>query len=301
MTLNAIFFDADGRLRPGWRAFTFVPLYLLLLIVFSIAAGAIIGHDTLHRNLELTLGVGGVASLLAALLAAKLCLRFLDRRDFRTLGLWFYPGWAWQLAGGLAAGLVLISLVVGGQWLSGGVRFVALAASGPVLLGAALWNLVVLLPAAAGEELVFRGYPFQRLIEACGAWPATFLCAALFGVLHLRNPSPTALSTLNTSLMGVVLALAYFKSRGLWLPIGLHFAWNYALGFLYSLPVSGLRLEGSLWQVEVAGPRWLTGGAYGPEGSLVSTVIALTAIVGFARSDFPPPQTSARMVSKAVV
>ncbi|MFQ5817851.1 MAG: lysostaphin resistance A-like protein [Terriglobia bacterium] len=282
MRLDRIFFDPDGRLRPSWRALVFVPAFGVLFLLISVAAGFVI-PEWRHRDLEFMLAVGGVASLLAALLAAKFLLQFLDRRDFRTLGLWFYSGWLAELGIGLAGGFLLISLVVGVQWWLGGVEFVRLAASGSVLLGAAVWNFVMLLPAAAGEELLFRGYPFQRLVDAWGGWPATLAFAALFGALHLGNPSSTALSTLNTSLMGVLLALAYLKTRGLWLPIGLHFAWNYALGFLYSLPVSGIQLAG-LWQVEVTGPRWLTGGAYGPEGSLVSTLIALTGIVVLART-----------------
>ncbi|MFQ5925987.1 MAG: lysostaphin resistance A-like protein [Terriglobia bacterium] len=283
MSPASIFFAPDGQLRPSWRAVVFVPLYVFLSLLVSGIVVFVIGGE-LRGNPELSLAVGGMLSLLVAVLAAKLLLRFLDRRDFRSLGFWFYAGWALELGVGLAGGLLLISLVVGVQWSLGGVEFVTLAATAPVLFAAAVWNLVMLLPAAASEELLFRGYPFQRLVEAWGAWPATLVFAALFGALHLWNPSPTALSTLNTSLMGILLALAYLKTRGLWLPIGLHFAWNYALGFLYSLPLSGLRLEGILWQVEVAGPGWLTGGGYGPEGSLVTTLIALTAIIVLART-----------------
>lgn len=279
MTLASIFLDPSGRLRAIWRAVTFVPIFLLLLILFSMAMALVVGPERLEQGLALALAVGGLGSMLVALLASWLLLRLLDRRDFRTLGLWFYPRWGGDLGLGFVGGLLLVSFVVGGQWVAGSIEFLGLAAGGSMPLHGAWWNLLVLLPAAAGEELVFRGYPFQRLVESVGAYRATSALAVLFGIAHLSNPSPTVLSTLNTSLVGVLLALTYLKTGGLWLPIGLHFTWNYALGVLYSLPVSGLRLEGVLWKVEVSGPVWLSGGAYGPEGSVVCSVIVLLAIL----------------------
>ena len=282
MTLQRFLFDPDPRLRPAWRALAFVPVYVLLLIALSLAAGFIAGSGTLKKNLELALAVIGMVSILAALLTAALFLPRLDRKDFRALGFWFYPGWIKEFGLGVAGGFLLVSFVIALQWLLGGLAVRGFTAGGDALLLAALWNLIVLLPAATGEELFFRGYPFQRLIEAFGEWPATALCATLFGLVHLYNPSPTVLSTLNTALVGILLAFAYLKTRGLWLPIGLHFAWNYALGFLYSLPVSGITLKGVVWQVEVTGGCWLTGCAYGPEGSLLTTLIASAAIVALA-------------------
>lgn len=283
MTLASLFIDPSGRLRAIWRTVSFIPLFLVFFLLFSLVVALAVGTEQFEQRLEFTLAVGGLGSVLAALLAALLLLRLLDRRDFRTLGLWFYPGWGRELGLGLAGGVFLISLLVGGQWVVDSVEFVGFAADSSLLLCGLLWNVLVLFPAAAGEELVFRGYPFQRLVESVGAYRATTAFAVLFGIAHLANPSPTVLSTLNTSLVGVLLALCYLKTGGLWLPIGLHFAWNYALGFLYSLPVSGIRLERIFWRTEVSGPVWLSGGAYGPEGSILCSAIVLLAILALLR------------------
>lgn len=283
MSAGYIFLGSDRHLRPFWRAAAFVPLFLAFLFVLLTLAATLVGQLRLQENFELAVALSGLCALGAALLGAVLLLRQLDQRSFRTLGFWFYPGWAHELGLGLLGGFGLVSIVVGLEWLLGGVHFRGLAIPGSLGLATAAWSLVVLLPAAASEELIFRGYPFQRLVEAWGEVWALLAFAVLFGGLHLKNPSATPLSTLNTGLMGILLALTYLKTRGLWLPIGLHFAWNYVLAFVYSLPVSGLRFQTVLWRVEVTGAEWLTGGNYGPEGSILTSVVAVVAIMMLAR------------------
>ncbi len=284
MSAGSIFLGADRRLRPFWRAVVFVPVFLAFLFMLLTLATTLVGQLRPQEDFELAVAISGLCAVGAALLSAMLLLRQLDLRSFRSLGLWFYPGWARELGLGLVGGFSLTSVVVGVGWLLGGVHFCELATGGLSVLTVAAWGLVVLLPAAASEELIFRGYPFQRLVEAWGKVWAVLALAALFGGLHLKNPSATPLSTLNTGLMGILLALTYLKTRGLWLPIGLHFAWNYVLAFIYSLPVSGIRLRAGLWRMEVTGAEWLTGSNYGPEGSILTTVVAVAAIATLVRT-----------------
>src|SRR2546430_16785770 len=96
--------------------------------------------------------------------------------------------------------------------------------------------------------------------------------------------SATPLSTANTTLAGVLFSLAYLKTRGLWLPIGLHWAWNFTMGPILSLPVSGMRFGPTLLRSQLTGAKWLTGGAYGPEGGAVTTVVCVAAIFWLART-----------------
>jgi hypothetical protein len=84
---------------------------------------------------------------------------------------------------------------------------------------------------------------------------------------------------LNTVLIGVVLAIAYLRTRALWLPWGLHFGWNASLGLLFGLPVSGLRMFNVVDRTSVSGSRWLTGGSYGPEASVPGTVAVIVGLV----------------------
>lgn len=284
MNIATVFLAEDGRLGATWRALLYVPAYILLVIAFVLPLRLWVGREVLAANLELRLLLGSLGAVPGALLAAYIFFRLLDRRSFRTLGLWFYDGWGRELAVGLAGGFVLLSVVVLLLLVAGQVHF----RIGPLDAAGAVrgfgWTLAVLLPAAAHEELVFRGYPFQRLVEAWGAKVPIVLLSAVFGLLHRRNPEASWLSTANTVLMGILLALAYLKTRGLWLPIGVHFAWNFSMSFLYSLPVSGLVLSQKLLVAEVSGPAWLSGGNYGPEGSVLTTGVALAATLWLART-----------------
>ena len=90
--------------------------------------------------------------------------------------------------------------------------------------------LAFLISGALAEELMFRGYPFQRLVEAIGAAGAIVVFSVLFGVVHLSNPGASVWGLVNTVAIGVLLSIVYLRTRSLWLPWGLHFAWNTTLG-----------------------------------------------------------------------
>ena len=125
----------------------------------------------------------------------------------------------------------------------------------------------VVLAGALAEELMFRGYPFQRLVEATGAPRAILVFSFLFGAVHLMNPGSSVWALINTIVIGIFLSIAYLRSRALWLPWGFHFTWNLTIGLLIGLPVSGFRLFNVIVHGTPTGPNWLTGGSYGIEGS----------------------------------
>jgi hypothetical protein len=132
-----------------------------------------------------------------------------------------------------------------------------------------------------GEELIFRGYPFQALVQGMGPTAAMVLMSIIFGFLHLSNPNVTLFSTVNTVLAGLFLSVAYLKTRTLYFPFGLHFSWNFVQSFILSLPVSGLLTNRTIFIPTDYGPDWLTGGRYGPEAGVGTTFIMVAAIVWF--------------------
>ncbi len=282
MTIRGFFLLPDGRLRSTWRFLLFIPLFIALAFAASLLLSALLPAPI--GEFEQQQVLGGLVTCLSAWLASWLALRWMDQRSIRTVGLWFYEGWGRELVLGLAGGVVLISVVVAIQLAAGAVRF----APGQVTAGgtvAALgWYSLLFLPAAAFEEFAFRGYPFQRLLEGWGEFVAVFFLSVIFGLVHLGNPNPTVLSTVNTVLAGILLAVAYLRTRGLWLPIGLHFTWNFWMAAVLSLPVSGIELKTKLLRVELSGPEWLSGGAYGPEGSVVCTVVVTAATAWLVRT-----------------
>jgi len=97
----------------------------------------------------------------------------------------------------------------------------------------------------------------------------------------LRNPFQNWISTLNTALVGVLLAICYLRTRALWLPLGIHFAWNFVQGYVLGFPVSGIALQHSIFQAKIIGPAYLTGGAYGPEGSILSLGVIAAGTIYF--------------------
>ena len=147
----------------------------------------------------------------------------------------------------------------------------------------AVINLLTLGAAALAEEIAFRGFPYRRLIEAIGPVKATVIMAFLFGALHLLNPDATWVSTLITMLAGVLLSIAWLRTRGLWLPWGLHFGWNASMGVLFGLPVSGLVTFSTVVQTRAIGREWLTGGDYGPEAAVFTGVVLVAAIAVLVR------------------
>ncbi len=230
----------------------------------------------------LTISRGLIAIVLLGL--AALYILALDRRSPRTLGLWFYRGWGRELASGAAIGFLLMALTVGVLVVGRAVVYQGFSGGAAASLVILLRVGVLFLAAGALEEILFRGYGFQRLADSIGSFGAVAVMSAYFGAEHFFNPSATVLSTANTVLAGVLLSVAYLRTRALWLPIGLHWAWNFFQGEVFSLPVSGIRFGLPLLQSISAGPAWLTGGNYGPEGGLAMTVVGIAGIVWLART-----------------
>jgi membrane protease YdiL (CAAX protease family) len=176
---------------------------------------------------------------------------------------------------------VMLTVVVGIQWLAGVLSLTWSTASVGDLLYELVVSFVFFTLAAAFEELSFRGYPLQTLLrDVPPAW-AVIITSTLFGVAHSLNPHTSALGLLNTVLAGIWLAVAYLKTRNLWLCTSLHWSWNWTMSAIYGLKVSGLEglVKTSLLGAQPTGPDWLTGGRYGPEGGLLVTVVVSLGII----------------------
>jgi uncharacterized protein len=274
MRASRIFFAPDHRLRAGWRFLVSIAVVMCASGLVRLVRGAspdmqhFGGRTTLLMTLLLALLVAGFAAL----------LHYLDRVRgglLRAMGLPLDRS-AWKdTAAGVVFGLTMVSACVGVIAVLGRVRLQA----GPAHAGPIAVVLGTALVAAINEEMVFRGYPFHRLVEAIGAPGAVILLAGLFGAGHLQNPNATVWGALNTVGFGVFTALAYLRTRALWLPWGMHFAWNLGLGLGYGLTVSGLSQFSVVVQGTIAGPRWLTGGDYGIEASATATMGLLVASV----------------------
>jgi hypothetical protein len=182
------------------------------------------------------------------------------------------------VGGGLQVGAVLLLVV------AGTARWVADAGTVPEYAATLAGALVSFAAAAAAEEVIFRGYAFQALVQGIGAWPAILVSSALFAYAHGGNDHVDAIALANIFLAGIMLAVAYLKTRSLWFATALHLAWNWVMSALLDFPVSGLQLNTPLYSARETGADWWTGGAFGPEAGVAATLVIAAGTVWMLRT-----------------
>lgn len=274
-----IFINEYGRARSGWRVLLFIlaliAITVLLVSVGRIAfviVGAVVGRIP-HAGFVAEV-IYRVGMLAAALIAGYLCARFFEGLPWRSLGLTLHSGWLRDLIVGLVVGFVSLAIAVGVTLPTRGLLFGFNNLGLMSVAGSMIGSGALFFVAALAEEAIFRGYGLQTLTRAKLAWLAVVLTSVPFGLVHLRNPNVVpGITFINTVLAGLWFAVAYLRTRSLWLPLGLHWSWNWALGWFFGLPVSGAHVVSTpLLKALDVGPFWLTGGSYGIEGGLACTV-----------------------------
>jgi hypothetical protein len=266
-------FRTDRRLRPIWRFFISAALIFIALVAANLPVGFILGLLGKDANYIAALSISSLLSFPALLAVSALLTGAFERKPLASVGIGIIRPWRRELLLGVAIGTAMIGAVALVGVATGIMRFSLSLARPTEAAGAGAFFFLVLLVAATNEELMFRGYPFQRLVESLGAVGAVALLSAVFGAMHLANPGATPLSSLNTVLAGVLLSVAYLRTRMLWLPIGIHFAWNFVQSFGLGMPVSGIVIPVSFLSVELREPVIVTGGSYGAEGGLLATLV----------------------------
>lgn len=242
-----------------------------LLVVAAIALVGSQGVAAVGENPWLTLVIG-VATAVLAVLAYAWVVRRTERREPREVG----RGGAVAAVGrGALIGVAMCGAVMAGiAWL-GDYEIDGLgSATGAV----GLFGFMA--AAAVTEELIFRGVLFRIVEERTGTWVALALTGVVFGASHLFNPYASSWGAIAIAIeAGFLLAATYAATRTLWVPIGLHFGWNFALAGVFGAGVSGNDAAEGLLDATASGPDLITGGAFGPEGSLcaVAAGVLLTA------------------------
>ena len=227
------------------------------------------------RAVWMSAGLGAAASWIC--LAA-------ERRPFTSIGL--VPGRRWLLEclAGSAMGFLLMVVTALIIHARGGFHWVRNPAIGMSQLAGAAW---LYLAVAFNEEILSRGYAFQRLVQGIGPWGGQIIFALLFAYMHWGNPgmhgATKAWATLNIGLAALLLGLAYLRTGSLALAIGIHLGWNWTQGSLLGFGVSGTTGTPGFWTPVFQGrPVWLTGGAFGLEASLPCALVCGAAILALA-------------------
>lgn len=241
--------------------------------------------------------IGAAGSVFAAAFTANaLSIRTFERLPVMAVGLGWHSCSRHNLLVGFGLGVVAAVLVTFVPMLLGLAQMVPDPAN-PGGLDAALFVSVLLLFGAIGEELLFRGYGFQIMVRLIGPVGSLFATAVLFGWVHMQNLNATWLGIANTAGFGVVLGYAFLKTGELWLPIGIHFGWNWVL------PLAGVQVSGFRIGVTGYSLRWnvsdlWSGGAYGPEASALTCgiVVGLLLVLRY----MPLPRTEAALLTAPI-
>ncbi len=251
--------------------------FVLLLVVYGFGGSLV----------QLTAGTPWVSLLIAvAASVAGMALYYAFARWYEgrhPVAELAAPPAARELALGLAWGAGLFTLTFALLLLFG-----AYSLTGTGTLAGTVLIMAIAVISGFVEELIFRGVLYRILQEWLGTWVALAISAVLFGAVHLGNPNASLIAGLAIALeAGVLLALAYQATGRLWLPIGLHLAWNFTQGGIFGVPVSGNNLEqlvgGGLLTSAWRGPDWLSGGSFGAEASIVAMVVCLAGAAYFWR------------------
>ncbi len=252
-------------IKQMWRqlGLGLVNFVVVLALVFLVQA-------LIHRHVRDSVGLTILSGVvLAAYFAGS---RWIERRQPTELeSSRAIP----EVAGGIGMGIALFSVVMGllgafgAYHLTGRGTFAALGS-----------GFLVAMLVAIFEETVARGFLFRLIQIAGGTWIAVVISSALFGAAHASNPGATLTSSIAIALeAGVLLAAAYIVTGRLWFPIGIHAGWNFAEGSLFGMAVSGGAAKSALITGTLTGPAILTGGAFGPEASVLAVVVCLVAAV----------------------
>lgn len=250
----------------------FLIAYIVCVAAMSVALVTLILSGVLKLTLDANtmLGLICFTSLISLVLVAVFRL-YIDKRSIRSLGLLPFSKDGYV---GLLLSMALLGCGTLLLYFNGNLHWLDLSFdAGPFFMA-----IPVLVLAVFAEELVFRGYILGNLLESGNKWYALLISAVLFALAHISNTSLNGVALLNLLLAGILLGLNYIYTKNLWFGILFHFGWNFFQGPVLGYDVSGLGLP-HLLELEMSGNPLLTGAAFGFEGSLIATMLLLTAIL----------------------
>lgn len=251
------------------------PVTKIILALLTFLAVVIIGQQIAVKLLDLTSLDKDYRNLLKGLFVSASCvlsyILFFKKYDKRTVTEFATKGLAKNLIIGASIGFILQSLTILVIHLNGSYSVISINPVSFILIPFALMFTVAII-----EEILVRGIIFRIMEEKLGSYVSLTISSVLFGVLHLANPHSTLISSICITTAGFLMGAAFIYSRNLWMPIALHFAWNFTQSGIFGAITSGNEKTKSLLEAKIQGPEFITGGAFGPEGSIQA--IAFCAI-----------------------
>ncbi len=278
----ALLFGQQG-LRAGWGCLLFLVLLTALSFLIHAAEKYAFHLSSPAKGAAMTpaLMIAGELTATGMILLATFTAARIERRRFLSFGLGdraFLP----RLAVGLVSGFAAISALVGLLW-AGRLLVLgrALLPGSRALEYGLAWSLAFLL-VGFFEEMLLRGYLLFTLGRGIGFWWSALVLSAAFGLIHGNNPGETPVGLFAAAAVGLFFCLTIWYTGSLWWAIGFHAAWDWGESFFWGTSDSGMLVRGHLFQERPQGPRLWSGGATGPEGSLlIFPVLLVCALLAF--------------------
>ena len=265
----------------GWRLLVFIVLVVALGFAANKIADAFLHGRPLDTRDPFT-GICYFSVVGIVLIVASVVMARIERRPLADYGFPLRRIFCGQFWLGWSIGVVSLAALLTVLRLAGAFSF------GPILLhGAVIWKYgvvwaVMITIGCAVEEYVYRGYLQLTLTGGIGFWPAALITSALMAVAHILNPEWNLLGLFNVFLFGLVACLLLRRTGDLWMPLGIHAAWDWGEAFFFGVPSSGQTGEGALRQGAFHGPAWLTGWPFGPEAGWPNVALLLIWCLLFA-------------------
>lgn len=281
----------EGRLRAGWRI-------LFFLVLFWIGAATVFVVKPLFGDISKRAFLADYSLLIVALLAlaasvaAPLARKYLDKKSFVSLGLKLdkHTGrdllFGFGLSAAMAALFYLASISIGLVEYQG-INFHAYTSGESFnfaeFMKVLSWGSLLLLLlehvlVGYWEELFFRGYLLQNMAEGMGWIKAIVISCLIYGIVHASNPNASLISSSIIVLFGFMRIYGYLASQMLWLSMGMHIGWNFFQGPIFGYAASGHQQATLIQHTRISDKDWLSGGEFGPEGSILIIPIILLAL-----------------------
>lgn len=278
--LGFVFFNPRG-LRPGWRVLIFLALLWILSNAVAFLLWRIPGvpRGLVPSALILNESLGFATVVFCSWVMSRIESRQMGDYGLPLRNSGLLPRF---IRGCLFWGFLPLTLLLLVLRALHAFYFGNLALHhGAILSWGAVWGLFFIL-VGLSEEYSLRGYVLYTLTEGIGFWPAAIILAAVFAGLHMFNAGETRIGILTTGFFGIFAALTLRYTGNLWLAVGAHAGWDWGESYFYGVNDSGFRVPGHLLNSYIAGPDWLSGGATGPEASLLCLALFAVMAVLFA-------------------
>lgn len=281
-----IFKNKYNEVRSGWKILLVFLLSYALMFGLSMLIGIIMGIVLLIKgngdylinfNLEstaeyelifqITTSISNILLIISCIIIWKL----FEKKKINKMGITSIKKGYKELVIGLVLGAITMSIVAIIIIAIGNVKLIN-PISKPQISISLLYGLIGFIFVGFGEEILSRGYIMSVLKQTRNKWFILIGPALIFAALHLGNNGIDVLSFINLFLVGVLFAYMFMKSKNIWMPIGYHITWNYFQGYIWGFGVSGISVNG-LYKVENVTNNIINGGAFGPEGGIIVTIV----------------------------